>query len=406
MPSDVQRSPLFRNTLADLCAREAPGVPYWPSTPSGGALPFHGRSGPTHYYGVGAFRRPISDARAATVRFSPECLAFSHLPEAETLERLFGTHAQAIHTARFAARLPRDPGSFVEFGEVVDHYLEELFGVDASELRAFDVERYVALSRIVPGEVMSRVIGILRAPGSPCAGALVWTLRDTWLGGGCGLVDASGLPKAAYHFLRRSFAARALWITDEGLDGLDLQLANDGPTPLSGALQVALVRESGVVVTRGATDLAVAPHGHCTLGVEELLGGFWDPNHAYRFGAPGHDVVSARFVPAGGGSVLRAQYFPRGYGRVVHDDVGLAAAARFVEGGIALELRSTRLAECVAISGRGWSPSDAYFHLLPGETHHVTLSPRAEGSSPPEHIRVSALNSRKTVLVRMGDAGV
>ena len=54
-----------RRAAAGAGARgAAPTCPYVPSAPCGGALPFHPGAGVANYFGVGGYRRPLSDARA------------------------------------------------------------------------------------------------------------------------------------------------------------------------------------------------------------------------------------------------------------------------------------------------------------------------------------------------------
>ena len=74
-------SDVLEKTIPQVVELTLPGVPYIASSPIGGRLPFEPSSGVAHYFGVGAYRRPLSDARLAGVRFAGECLAFSVPPE-------------------------------------------------------------------------------------------------------------------------------------------------------------------------------------------------------------------------------------------------------------------------------------------------------------------------------------
>jgi beta-mannosidase len=186
LPEKYWSNDFFLETLPRLCDEAQPGVAYFPSSPWGGALPFHVSEGIAHYYGVGAYRRPLADAKSAKVRFATECLGISNVPEQSTMGLVLEGTMPPPHHPRWKARVPRDNGSGYDFEDIRDHYLKALFGEDATDLRAQDVARYYALSRVVSGEVMSQTYGEWRAPSSGCGGALVWFYRDLWPGAGLG----------------------------------------------------------------------------------------------------------------------------------------------------------------------------------------------------------------------------
>ena len=56
-------APLYDGLLPEACAAARPDVPYARNSPTGGTLPFQVDTGLSHYYGVGAYLRPLEDAR-------------------------------------------------------------------------------------------------------------------------------------------------------------------------------------------------------------------------------------------------------------------------------------------------------------------------------------------------------
>ena len=140
-------SHLFRELLPEWSRSLAPNVPYLPSSPTGGTLPFHVDSGVAHYYGVGAYLRPPDDARRAHVRFAAECLAFANVPEQTTVDTLLPNGESQVHHPRGKARVPCDHGAGWDFDDVRDHYLETLYNVHPMRLRYAGMGRYLALSR-------------------------------------------------------------------------------------------------------------------------------------------------------------------------------------------------------------------------------------------------------------------
>jgi beta-mannosidase len=356
----VARVPFFHERVPELIGESAVDVPYVTSTPSGGDLPFRPSRGVANYYGVGAYRRPLDDARRARVRFAAECLAFANVPDGATEVEL---------------PVPRDVGADWDFADVRDHYLRELFAVDPAALRETDAGRYLELSRVVSGEVMAATIGEWRRSASPCHGALVLMLRDVRPGAGWGVLDDGGAPKVAWWYLRRAFAPVAIWLTDEGLDGVDVHIANDRPQPLAAQLRVALYRDRELLVEEATAEIRLSPHAACSRGVEELLGRFVDASYAYRFGAPGHDLVAAT-LEADDGLVTQAFAFPvdRPVDREEAERLGLEAVAGSSSGStVEVVVTSVRFAYCVRLHAEGYRPLDDAFSVEPGGSRAVTL---------------------------------
>jgi beta-mannosidase len=401
-------NPLFDRLLPELCAARRPDVVYVTSSPSAGTVPFRAGPGPTHYYGVGAYLRPIDDARLRPVRFASECLAFAIPPEDETLRAWFGDEALVAHDPRYKARVPRDRGAGWDFADVTDHYVETLFGLSARPLRYADHERYLTLSRVAPAEIMATVQGFWRRRTAPCNGALIWMLRDLWEGPGLGVIDSRGVPKAAYYYLRRAWAPLAMWIVDEGTDGLAVHAANDGGAPLGCDLEVTLYRRDGGVVERVERALELQPRGEQRLDVDALIGRFVDASYAYRFGPPVHTLVSARLLGRKGEAterpvLARAHHLPMGLAHDATGDVGLTATARASDGGRhVLHVTAQRFAQSVHIEAAGYRPSDNYFHLAPGERCQVELEP-ASGAGPLRG-KVRALNGTKAAPIAIEPA--
>lgn len=386
-------SPLFEEHLASLATRALPGVPYWPSSAHGGAFPHQASAGTSSYYGVGAYLRPLDDARRAEVRFASECLAFANVPEPETLERMPGGSGVRVHHAAWKARSPRDLGAGWDFDDVRDHYLAQLYRVDPVALRYADHERYLELGRAATGEVMAAAFLEWRRARSLTRGALVWFLRDLWPGAGWGVLDDAGRPKVAWHYLRRALAPIALGLSDEGGNGIAIHAINDRPEPCVGTIELALYRQGELCTGRGALSIEVAAHAAIEIPAANLFEAFRDLNHAYRFGPPSHELIAATWQGLDGTVVARAFHFVGALPSRAELDIGLAATfGTKNEGSRTITVSTRRFAQTVRISVPGFRCEDDAFHLAPGETRTLSLLPDPASRAVHDRATVRALN--------------
>ncbi|WP_409934722.1 glycosyl hydrolase 2 galactose-binding domain-containing protein [Paraburkholderia sp. BCC1884] len=376
LPASLRAQPLFTEHLPAVVARERPDVAYVSNSPIGGAWPFSTNEGITHYYGVGAYQRPLDDVRRSQVRFAAECLAFANVPDDATLHEALGTiHA---HDPRWKAAVPRDPGAGWDFDDVRDHYLDTLYGVEPARLRYEDPQRYLDLSRAVVAELMSDVFAEWRRAGSSCGGALVWQLQDLRAGAGWGLIDATGRPKSALHGLAQALQPIQVVITDEGLNGLDIHLLNERAQTLQLTLELVCLRDGSVKVASASRAVDLAPHSVQRLSAAECLGQFFDFTHAYRFGPRAHDVTIATLRDTASGRIVaEAFHLPQRRATERHD-CGLNVAVERGADGTSWQLviEAKRFARFVHINDTHFRATRDWFHLPPNRPCVVPLVPR------------------------------
>jgi beta-mannosidase len=384
-----KRDVLLAETVIPEVLAQWSEVVYVPGSPSGGSLPFVSEAGPSHYYGVGAYLRPLEDARRANVRFASECLAFANLPD----DRMLSTHKldPGTDTTRWLARVPRDGGASWDFEDVREHYLTALWGENGRGLRETDPARWRGLSRAITAEIVERTLDEWRRPASTTAGALLWLWRDLWPGAGWGLLDSDGRPKSAFHALRRAAWPLRLSITDEGTNGLYLHLVNDSPRAVSGKLVLRCLRDGKTPVIEAAREVTVGPHSGLSLGSFELFDCFFDAGHCYRFGPAAHDVVHATFDSAEADQQTEAFHFlapPKsGPDQIINVALGHDRDGFFVK------LHAETTMRFIEITDDHFVPEDNYFHLAPDATKTVRLRPSRSSIAadcPSGHVR--ALN--------------
>ena len=378
--------PAIETVAPDVVESVLPGVPYVTSTPSGGDIATHNGSGIAHYFGVGGYLRPLTDARLAGVRFAAECLAFSIPPEADTVEEFFGGPAAAGQRPDWKQAVPRDAGSSWDFEDVRDFYTHEIFEVEPTLVRYSEPARALDLGRAAVANVIAATFAEWRRPGSPCDGALVLSLRDLIPGAGWGLVDSLGRIKAPMFALRNVLAPIAVTVTNEGLDGLALHVCNDPNEPIDTNLAVEVFDRAGNLVLEATQRVHVEGRGSLTISLDSVLGRFRDVSYAYRFGPQVYDALRVTL----GAGLATQTYLIDAPWRAEQGDPGLSATARPKgDGQWEITVTSEQLAEWVALDVPGTQLSDSWFHLCPGETRSLV----ATGDIPRFAGTVRALNA-------------
>lgn len=376
LPADRRIVPVIEQTIPSVVDLVAPGTPYVVSSPSGGDLPTHSGQGIAHWFGVGGYRRPITDVRRAAVRFAAECLAFATPPERWSMTQLL---PGGIADDAWLVGVPRDRDTEWDFLDVTDHYVAEVFAEMPEGERGLDLRRAAA------AYAMSEVFSDWRRHGSTCGGGLVLEWRDRRPGPGWGLVDSAGVPKATWHALRRVLAPVAVLLTDEGLDGLRVHVVNDRATSLDATLEVRVAGAHGSVEEATAV-VHVDGHGVTSTTLDGVLGVFRDVAHAYAFGDAQYSAVRVTLRAQDGTELARVH-------RLLPDQrvAGIAdPALTWSVTGHRVEVTTVGLAPWVVVEAPGYVASDSWFHLLPGESRTVHLA-ALDASAPAPAVVVRSL---------------
>ena len=123
--------------------------------------------GVCHYTGVGVFTRPLSDLRAAGVRFVSEGLAFAIPPPSETRgRRVRREPARPVTTRRGSRPSITTPAARGTSRTCATTTCELLFGEDPALLRRHDPERALDLGRAAVAQVMAEAVAEWRRPAS------------------------------------------------------------------------------------------------------------------------------------------------------------------------------------------------------------------------------------------------
>jgi beta-mannosidase len=397
---------IFDDILKNISAQYAPNSLYISSSPSAGAIPFHVGRGTSHYYGVGGCMRSYEDARLFKGKFIAECLQFSHVPEDASLNVIFNGEIIPTHHPRWKEGVPRDVGAGWDFSDVTDFYVEKLFGVNATQLRATEPQRYLDTCRATSCEVVERTMSIFRADSAESRAALVWFLHDLKPGAGWGYIDSLGQPKSAFYGLARSSQATTVLFVDEGLEGLAVYVAHDGADTLSCQLEIGLITADGTLFEHNIQACELAPRSIQRVSVDAHLGRFVDSSYAYRFGARGFVATVAKLIDKtkltdkNGALIAQKTYVDPSVMHETTQELGITATLQPInETSYSLTIHADKPAFFVNVDAPNCSLSDNYFHIMPGFDTQILLHTKLNQKP---HGRIRVFNSKKTTPIKAG----
>ncbi|WMS86182.1 glycoside hydrolase family 2 TIM barrel-domain containing protein [Pleionea litopenaei] len=386
----------FDEVLPQLVKEHHSQAEYIPSTPFGGAMPFHLDEGVSHYYGIGAYQRPITECRNHNVKFAAETLGFSHIPCSSTLQEIFGGDLPVVHDPRWKNGTPRDSGTGWDFDDIRDFYFEALTGLSVNDLRYADHQRYLQISELISGEVITQVYNEWRSQANSNQGGLVWFFQDLKLGAGWGLIDANSQPKAAYFAAKRAWQSPRVLITDEQFKGLNAEVINESHNSLNGVLKIKVVDNHDQIIVDKELLLSIESNSRKVVNLDEVIGHFYDLSYVYRFGPLNHKVVHCAFVN-NDELISESFYYPSNLPlSTTEADIDIVAEYDKAQQ-LTVTITSSKFIYGAKIEIKGFDPQDNYFNLMPDQAKTIRLNCISEANTVRGYLSAPAMNEAKRI---------
>jgi len=240
---------LFHHVLPQVCAREDPDTPYWPSSPSSGT-PFvdpNGESaGDGHYWEVWHGMAPFTEYRKHFHRFVSE-FGFQALPCLETI-KTFSNEEDLNLTSYVMEHHQRHPRG----NELLISYLARTFRIPK------DFESLVYLTQVLQAEAIRYGVEHWRRNRHRVSGTLYWQLNDCWQVISWASIDYFGRWKAL-HYAAKRFYAPVLISAEEEDKRVKLHVTNDLLERFEGVVRWSLETMDGDVIESGEREISIPP---------------------------------------------------------------------------------------------------------------------------------------------------
>ncbi|MDP0929845.1 glycoside hydrolase family 2 protein [Paracoccus onubensis] len=229
----------LNHALEEIVEDEAPGIPWWPSSPSVGPLNFgdswhNDTSGDMHFWDVWHSAKDFEHYRSVRPRFCSE-FGFQSFPSARVIESFTEAADRNVSSGVMDVH-QRNPGGNSRIVETIARYFPFPDSFDDM----------IWLSQISQGLAMKTAIESWRAAKPRCMGALYWQLNDSWPVASWSSLEYGGAWKAVNYMARRFYAPVMVTAQPDAETGeIVLYAVNDTNEPASLTVAARSVRITG-----------------------------------------------------------------------------------------------------------------------------------------------------------------
>jgi beta-mannosidase len=369
---------LFGTELREVVATHAPGVPYWPSSPSEGGDGFANSldAGDYHYWEVwSGAAKPASAYLGVTPRFQSE-YGLQSFPSMRTIHGFAGTGELTIDSPVLRAHQKYDGGN----GNTrLATYVQREYG------QPTDFLALVYLSQVMQAEGIELAAEHLRASRPRSMGSLYWQLNDVWPAISWSSIDYHGRWKALQFHARRFYAPLlATALREHG--ATQVTLVSDRTTPVQAHWRLRVMDFAGRLISEQQHAVTLAPLAATPVG------NFTDAQLA---GAEPRARFAVVDLQVEGHDVSRALVFFDAAKRLALPRPHIRTQWAPSADGYTLTLRADALAREVWVSFGALDAqvSDNAFDLLPGEPLSLHVSSTAGLDALHDALRLQDLAS-------------
>jgi beta-mannosidase len=352
--SDYQK--IFHQIIPSVIDSLSDGIAYWPSSPQFGwgrkeSLLF----GDIHYWGVWWGEEPFEKYQQKVGRFVSE-YGFQSFPNKSTLEKFTNLNDRKLNSSTMQAH-QKHPKGF----QIIDQQMALYYQ------KPSDFDTYAYTSQVLQAEGLKIAIEAHRMAMPYCMGTLYWQFNDCWPVVSWSSSDYYQDKKAAYYFVKKSFATNLLAFKKQN-DSLQLYVVSDSLQAMQVKLNFKVMTHTGKIVFQSNNQFNLRPQSATKLtqfSMASLTKGF-DPTRL---------VGVASIEKQDGSRVTNYYYFDSIKNLdLVADSISVHQSAD--NGQIAIRISSPTWKKNIQLSTSiAGEFSDNYFDLLPNQTQTIYFKP-------------------------------